>query len=29
MFEAIVRDVLFHNSYRMKTSGIKLLEEID
>lgn len=29
MFEAIVRDVLFHNSYRMKTNGLKLLEEID
>ena len=29
MFEAIVRDVLYHNCYRMKTSGIKLLEEIE
>ena len=29
MFEAIVRDVLFYNSYRMKTSGLKILEEIN
>jgi len=29
MFKSIVRDVLFYNSYRIKTSGIKLLEEID
>jgi len=29
MFKSIVRDILFHNSYRMKTSGIKLLEELD
>ena len=28
IFEAITRDVLYYNSYRMKTSGIKLLDEI-
>ena len=28
IFRTITRDVLFHNNYRMKTSGVKLLEEI-
>jgi len=28
IFESLVRDVLYYNSYRMKTSGVKLLEEI-
>lgn len=28
VFEAIVDNLLYHNSYRMKVSGIKLLEEM-